>query len=297
MKFNLKILLIVAVFNLVNYLSIYSAELKEKVESEISSQQQLDEALYIAISDPNISEDEREQEVANLISKGANANVVYSNNENPSLLKGNGWNTYGVTPLTLALKRCPFALKSFGSNLRRLNNWGQTIFDNNLSGSSPLNKSSTINIILRMLIEAGVNVNFKNKFGVPTIFYASDNPKALEILIDAGADVNDTLNSQTMLIYSVKEAYGHYKQSLGNLYEHFYAPKAAMYRRIIEKLLNKEADLNIRDNDGKTAFDYAKNDPGVLKMLNDAKLMRDSQIKDALNLLLIPDLTSIVCGY
>lgn len=67
--------------------------------------------------------------------------------------------------------------------------------------------------------------------------------------------------------------------------------------QIINLLLIKGADLNVIDDTGKMAFDYAEGNIGILKILKNFEKLRKDAIKETLKKLLIPDLTDIVRDY
>ena len=92
---------------------------------------------------------------------------------------------------------------------------------------------------IRQAVDAGVNLNVRNKNGAaPLMFAAQKNTaEAVEMLINAGADINAQDNAgNTALIY------------------------AAAYNSedVIRVLLDYGADKNIRNNSGHSAYDYAQ---------------------------------------
>ena len=86
-------------------------------------------------------------------------------------------------------------------------------------------------------VEAGVNLNVKNKAGATGLMFAaqSNTADAIEILVKAGADVNaQDVHGNTALIYAAS-----------------YNDEAA-----VDVLLEGGADIAIKNNEGYTASDY-----------------------------------------
>ena len=82
------------------------------------------------------------------------------------------------------------------------------------SGFKPLKASSKIDYInyiktLRLLIEAGADVNNSNTYGVTCLVVATHLGKVqvVEILIEAGADVNKIDKKRTPLDYAIKNKF------------------------------------------------------------------------------------------
>lgn len=94
---------------------------------------------------------------------------------------------------------------------------------------------------LKQLIKAGNDINSKDKNGFPPIVIAAalGQKKCLEILIKAKADIDErvTHDASTALIHATKN--GH--------------------KRCIKMLLKAGADTSTKDNNDKTAKEYAHN--------------------------------------
>ena len=108
-------------------------------------------------------------------------------------------------------------------------------------------------------VDAGAEINARDKDGDTPLIEAAKynkNPEVIKVLLDAGAEINvRNIKGNTPLVI------------------------AAAYNRnpeVINLLLNKGADASWEDKDGKTAFDYAKDNEhikgtDVYWRLNDAQ--------------------------
>ena len=104
--------------------------------------------------------------------------------------------------------------------------------------------------ILKILIDAGADVNAQNRYGETalmcavyhTIYIISNSvPAKIEILTEAGADVNlQDDNGDTVLILAAQRKYIDDAEA------------------IIKLLLKVGADIHIKNKFGKTAYDYAR---------------------------------------
>jgi len=92
--------------------------------------------------------------------------------------------------------------------------------------------------IVKLLLEAGADVNVKNKDGETALMKASYNgyTEIVKMLIDAGADVN------------IKDRYGTTALMLASLYG---------YTEIVELLIKAGANVNIKNSYGGTALRWA----------------------------------------
>ena len=94
---------------------------------------------------------------------------------------------------------------------------------------------------VQLLIEAGANVNYKNRNGLtPLLWHAySGRLKCVKALIEAGADVNAANNRRkTALMFSVSRN----DNKIGLI--------------IVQALLNKGANINILHDSGRNAFSF-----------------------------------------
>lgn len=126
--------------------------------------------------------------------------------------------------------------------------WGNTQDDNK---ETPLHKalSAQNKEIIRMLIDAGANVNAQNSFGQVPLHYTSSIPEIARMLIQAGADVNSKdQNRETLLHYAVRH---------NNI-------------EITRMLIDAGADVNAQNIFGQTPLHQAIYIPKIARMLIDA---------------------------
>ena len=93
---------------------------------------------------------------------------------------------------------------------------------------------------LRVLLDAGADVNAKNEDGNTSLIYSAKkgHTDCLSALLDAGADVNaKDKNGVTSLMYSARNGHSD----------------------CLRALLDAEADVNAKDNFGKTSLDVTGN--------------------------------------
>ena len=99
-----------------------------------------------------------------------------------------------------------------------------------------------------MLLDAGADANIKDNLGNTALFYATHHHDGtvFNMLKDKGADIN-TLNEkkQTILIYAVENE--------------------IVDESLLKLLIEKKIDISAKDADGKSAFDYAKENFETLK--------------------------------
>ncbi|HPS31387.1 MAG TPA: ankyrin repeat domain-containing protein [bacterium] len=90
--------------------------------------------------------------------------------------------------------------------------------------------------LMEYLIEKGAKVNQRDNNGNSELFYAATSPEKIEVLLKAGTDINSINNAgETILIVAVRSG----------LYE------------VVKTFLKFNADIDIKDNLGKTAIEYA----------------------------------------
>jgi ankyrin repeat protein len=146
------------------------------------------------------------------------------------------------------------------------------------NGFSPLMHASQNDndSIVKLLIDKGADVNIKNKYGSSSLHLASScgYDKNIKLLIDANADINTRNNNlETPLISSVT---GENIKAISTLIEHkanindydkdgdtvlHYACliNTPLQKDIVELLLNSGADVNIKNNKGKTPIELTNN--------------------------------------
>jgi len=232
-----------------------------------------------------VSESQKEEEISYLIAKGANPKNVLDE------------------ALAVAIGFSGIAIKEDGRE--------KTISDLLSRGANPNAILDMDDNTLTILTQhysyySGLNSRY------PMIFYAS-NAEVLAMLLEAGADIDSiSINDgyeETLLIKTVRADEDFFQRLSGLLKEpcsdperqleitNEYREKLDKFRRIIGTLIRYGANLDIKDKDGKTVFDYAIHDKVVIKMLNNAKKLRAEKIKEALHEYLPPVLSDIVCEY
>ncbi|HPO15952.1 MAG TPA: ankyrin repeat domain-containing protein [Candidatus Hydrogenedentes bacterium] len=121
-------------------------------------------------------------------------------------------------------------------------------FRKNSVGQTPLQRASTMinDNTLLFLIEKGANINARTAAGMTALHAAASagSDKTFEILISKGADINAQSNSGMTPLHVASE----------REWEGFQAGKLA----IIKMLLEKDANRDLKDKNGKTALDYAQ---------------------------------------
>lgn len=95
---------------------------------------------------------------------------------------------------------------------------------------------------MKILFEAGINVNCQDNNGMTVLMLASytGNYQLAKVFLDAGADVNlQSDRGKTALMFAVCNEYSKHSEAL------------------LQSLLTAKANVNIQDNDGKTALIHA----------------------------------------
>ncbi len=135
---------------------------------------------------------------------------------------------------------------------------------------TPLHVSGRDPSLVKMLIDAGADVNAKDDFGNTPSFDGYVVNESLELLIKAGADVNATPNHRTsLLIHAVRRKYEDMIQTLINagadLNLQDYAKNTALHcaveqnsKSLVQILIEAGADITLQNKDGKTPMDLAK---------------------------------------
>ena len=147
----------------------------------------------------------------------------------------------GMTPLvyatTLVDKLRGQAHQRFATSRLQSPNERQ-ITKANLRQSLQEGREYALNVV-KLLVEAGADVNQETPFGTPLMSAVTSNWNAeiIEYLLKSGANINQQdRNGRTALFYA--EAYGCEKVTI--------------------MLLAANADINIKDNDGKTYMEVSK---------------------------------------
>lgn len=202
-----------------------------------------------------------------LISKGANVNGRLGNNKNILMeitqnrrmtldtikyliSKGADINAKDMKDnniLMYASRGNPDVLRFFlnkGFNVNYVNKYGQTALM--FSAENPENT--------KLLLDKRAKVNTKDKDGKTALMFAAENPKTMKLLLDKGAKVNDKdKNGKTVLMYviDIERSKDRYRQKNPPVYNSNFCESY--------KLLKKyEAKTDLKDEEGKTALEWAK---------------------------------------
>jgi uncharacterized protein len=155
----------------------------------------------------------------------------------------NATDSFGITPLIFALNAADDT-----AGIAALLNAGAETEVSDFQGLTPLAYSvqGSGTEKLELLLNAGANVNFVGSLGMTSLMAAaaSDNLEALQMLLALSADVNTQLPSSGLTALML-------------------AAKAATKPEIVLTLLNAGADARLTDVDGKTALDYANENPAL----------------------------------
>lgn len=111
--------------------------------------------------------------------------------------------------------------------------------------------------VVKILLTGGANPNSRNNFNVPVLSKAAvrGNIDIAKLLIDHGANLNGTNdNYTTALMHAI------------------YYDKPEM----VKFLLDLEIDMDVKENSGFTAMDYARGKPDIIKLLDEAKAKREA---------------------
>ncbi|KAL7801059.1 Pfs, NB-ARC and ankyrin domain protein [Trichoderma afarasin] len=151
------------------------------------------------------------------------------------------------------------------------------------SGKTPLllaiQASKTSTTLLKLLLDRGANINYRNTLGSTALSYAlsyavslrSNNFEVVKLLLDRGADVNATdTNGRTLVSHAVLRPGQDYMVKL--LLERgaeidakddngrtplSYAVSQYFHISMVKLLLERGAEINVKDNDGKTPLSHA----------------------------------------
>ena len=94
--------------------------------------------------------------------------------------------------------------------------------------------------IIKMLLDAGADINARHIYGKTPILFVADNgnKKTFQFLLDSGADINDTDEASTSCL-------------------HYAAGRSDSNSGIIKLILASCSNKELKDENGKTALDYA----------------------------------------
>lgn len=107
--------------------------------------------------------------------------------------------------------------------------------------------------VIKAFIQAGGDVKSRNCNGETPFMIAAvkrSAPQTLEVLLEAGADINaQDKFGNTSFMYIVKH------------------PQALMRLRILDFMIEKGADANVKNNKGQTIWDFAAEQEGLTDYL------------------------------
>lgn len=220
-----------------------------------------------------------------LLKKGANPNLN---------------NKKGETALTIAIQRQNLSIAKTliqaGSDLKTLNSYGNPLLMELCSVDSFGMKASTFPI-LDVLLQNGADVNLANAYGNTCLSYALNrkNAKMFEYLLNKGADPNKIDSSSNSIlhkavraafyerlknesltdIFSLTIEYGgdvNFLDSQGMTPLHVASIQANNRDSVaavqaMEVLLDYSANPFLKDRNGKTAYDYGKNNKDYKELL------------------------------
>ena len=126
---------------------------------------------------------------------------------------------------------------------------------------------------IKALIDAGADVNVKNKRGNTALMYAAgvnDNSEVVKALLDVGADVDvkDDHYGNTALMYAAMYSGDDTLQDLRNGFVDM-----VKNSEIVRALIEAGADVNVKNNRGNTALMYeamSRKNPEIVKVLLEA---------------------------
>ena len=164
-----------------------------------------------------------------------------------------------LTPLMLASKAgqedVVRDLLERGDDVNIETDGGWTALDKAVSGHHPT--------IVRLLVQHGANVSLSSS-GFTALHSAAllDDVPCAEALLDCGADINiqETNSGQTPLLEAMNEGDGDFR-----------GPKVARL------LIERGADVTIRDTDGRTVLDYALDYYNCWSAFPDSEWLREDQ--------------------
>jgi ankyrin repeat protein len=173
-------------------------------------------------------------------------------------------------PIIIAL-----AIQGFNDLIEKALNNGVDIETQNCSGKSPLVEATTYGNIqtVKLLLEYNADIENKNGHELPLTQAAScifkkgeNNTSIIELLLNAGANIN-------------AQEFSFKTTALHNTLSQFSLPDSPLETRklIVTTLINHGADLNIKNNVGKTPLSLAQQNfpelvPVMLKALEDREV-------------------------
>jgi len=126
--------------------------------------------------------------------------------------------------------------------------------------------------IVKILLDKGADVNVKGMLGFTPLMAATTHghTEIVKILLDRGADVN-AISGTTAFSWTAYDGSSSESGIYGGLTALMIAARDG-YADIVKLLLEKEADINIKDVNGKTVLQWAEknNHSEIIKLLKEA---------------------------
>lgn len=173
----------------------------------------------------------------------------------------------GRTPLMIAVQKNHYEM----AKLLLDNGADLNMRDNTLLTPWLCSGANGFHDILKLALSYGPKIKDVNRFGGTVLLPSSEKGylRTVEIALEAGVPVNHV---NDLGWSALQEAV-----VLGN--------DGYLYREIIKKLLAKGADVHLKDNEGKTALDWAKalNNPKVMRLLETTREEQNDEIRALLS--------------
>ena len=167
----------------------------------------------------------------------------------------NGRNRHGVTPLMFAADgNAPDIVKLLLENLAN----AETLSLHGMSALLLASRSGAAKTV-KVLLEGNANINVKGAGGLTALMHAAgeDQTDVVEVLLQHGPamDLQDR-DGQTALIYATrKNATIRPRHNFAPMVD--YIKKCSHVPSVMDMLLEAQADLELRDKEGKRALDHA----------------------------------------
>lgn len=151
----------------------------------------------------------------------------------------------GLTPLIFAtsMGKIPIMkiLLESKADPNQISELGETA----LSSAVRLRDKDLCAEVVKVLIDAGADVNMKTPEEIPIISQAvfNGNPYAIKVLVEAKADVNAQIDSSTPLMFAALRS--------------MYTSDQQTHKEVVEALLEAGANPKLKNSEGDTAADIA----------------------------------------
>ncbi|HCU59259.1 MAG TPA: hypothetical protein DIC64_04690 [Alphaproteobacteria bacterium] len=207
-------------------------------------------------------------------------------NQNPEIISllinhgadVNARNEEGLTPLLIAAQYNKNAdvietLIKYGANIESRDKDGKTVLISGIRNPK----------VVEVLLKNGADVEARDKYGWTPLIHcltSDSNIEVAELLLKYGANIETTskLGIGGLVRLSFLSAFRGLDNEIGKEYSVWtpliFASVFSSKPEIVELLINNGADTKIKDIDGKTALDYAKENPDIYQtnaywLLND----------------------------